>query len=315
MDSILAQTLTNFELLAVDDGSDDDSCGRIMAKMGGDCRLRLLKPGRVGLVAALNFGMEAAKSMLVARMDADDIMAPTRLQKQVAFLYANPDLVLVASQVRLFPQELVKDGFREYIRWQNSCLNSQDIADEIYWESPLAHPSVTFRRDEVLALSAYRDGLFPEDYDLWLRMNRAGMQMAKIAEILVDWREGEQRLTRCDPRYAREAFDRLRAKYLAADPRLQSLRPLVVWGAGRQTRLRAKHLLARGIEIVAWIDVDPNKIGNMVWGVPVHAPDWLDQMSRPFVLSYVTARGAKEKNSQILEGMGYHRGLDYLMVG
>jgi glycosyltransferase involved in cell wall biosynthesis len=315
LDSILGQTLENFELLAVNDGSSDASEACVRAKMAGDCRLRLLNPGRVGLVAALNIGLDAARSQLIARMDADDIMHPTRLAQQWNYLTSHPECALLACQVRLFPDELVKDGYREYIRWQNSCLTAQDIRDEIYWESPLAHPAVTFRRREVLALSGYRAGAFPEDYDLWLRMNRAGLKMEKLPEILVDWREGANRLSRSDHRYDRVAFDKLRGEYLAQDSRLHGDRPLVVWGAGRSTRLRARHLLDRGFSLAAWIDVDPNKIGNLVWGVPVEPPEWLDQPKKPFVLSYVTVRGARDENRRILQEMGYLRGRDYLMVG
>ncbi|MBF0446448.1 MAG: glycosyl transferase, partial [Magnetococcales bacterium] len=136
-----------------------------------------------------------------------------------------------------------------------------------------------------------------------------------LAQTLLYWREGSKRLSRNDPRYNREAFDIIRAEYLAQDSRLGQDRPLVILGAGRSTRLRAKHLLDRGFKLTAWIDVDKNKIGNRVWDVMVHPPQWLKQNDKPFVLSYVTVRGAKEKNRLLLEGMGYQRGRDYLMVG
>ncbi len=316
LDSILGQTLDNFELLAVDDGSTDGSAGRIEAKMGGDSRLRLIRLDHGGLVTALNVGLKAAGSRVIARMDADDIMHTSRLERQFSYLAANSECVLVACRVRLFPDELVKGGYREYIRWQNGCLTPQEINDEIYWESPFAHPSVTFRGPSVLELGGYRDGDFPEDYDLWLRMHRAGMRMEKLPEILLDWREGEGRLSRNDLRYRREGFDVIRARHLAADPRIQGPRPLVIWGAGRSTRQRAAYLLEQGFAIVAWIDVDPKKIGNRVRGVWVQPPEWLaEQQEKPFVLSYVTVRGAREKNRRILESMGYARGRDYLMVG
>jgi glycosyltransferase involved in cell wall biosynthesis len=316
LDSILNQSFTNFELLAINNGSTDDSEAVVVDKMAGDSRLMLFNLPEPGLIPALNFGLVKAKAELIARMDCDDIMSPSRLRKQWQHMEQHPDCSLISCQVSLFPEELVKDGYREYIRWQNGCITAEDIRDEIYWESPLAHPSVTFRKKDVLALNGYQDGNFPEDYDLWLRMNQAGMRMEKLPEILLSWREGATRLSRSDPRYNREAFDKLRAEFLAQDSRLNQGRPLVIWGAGRSTRLRAKHLLDNGFELAAWIDVDENKIGNRVWGASVEPPEWLLKISeKPFVLSYVTVRGAKEKNRQLLEGMGYQRGRDYLMVG
>jgi FlaA1/EpsC-like NDP-sugar epimerase len=136
-----------------------------------------------------------------------------------------------------------------------------------------------------------------------------------VAQVLLHWRESTGRLTRTDPRYSRAAFARLRTDYLARDPRLHSGRPLAICGAGRRTRQRAQLLLDHGFRPVAWIDIDPRKIGNSVHGVPVHAPQWLDRADKPFVLSYVTNHGARDIIAAQLQAMGYLRGRDYLMVG
>jgi glycosyltransferase involved in cell wall biosynthesis len=316
LESIRSQTLADFEVLAVDDGSTDASA-RILARWAArDRRLRLIRTPPRGLVAALNLGLEAARCELVARMDADDLMAPERLALQCERLWRDPSLTLVGSRVRLFPEHLIRTGYRRYLAWQNACLSARDIADEIYVEAPFAHPSVMFRRGPVRALGGYREGPFPEDYDLWLRLHRSGHAMAKLPEVLLHWRERPDRTSRIDPRYAREAFDRLRARYLAADPRiLHNRERLVIWGAGRRTRRRCAHLLSRGFRIGAWIDVDPRKIGNRVDGAPVVAPRWLAREPRPFVLGYVANHGARELIAQGLHAMGYRRGRDYLMVG
>jgi hypothetical protein len=118
-----------------------------------------------------------------------------------------------------------------------------------------------------------------------------------------------------DPRYAREAFDRLRAEFLARDPRVLGRRDLVVWGAGRRTRLRARLLMDRGIRLMAWIDVNPRKTGKQVWGLPVHPPSWLDRDPRPLVLIYVRTRGAREEIASYLTGFGYRPGEDVIPVG
>ncbi len=315
LDSIQAQSFTDFELIAVDDGSSDASAAIVAARAGNDGRIRLLQPGRQGVVGAMNSALAAARAPLCARMDADDLMAPQRLERQYALLQREPRLAAVGTQVRLFPDELVQGGFNEYIRWQNGCVSSEDIADEIYVELPIAHPSLMFRRDIVRALGGYRDGPFPEDYELLLRLHHGGHAMGKVEEVLLHWRESPGRLTRTDPRYSREAFDRLRTDYLARDLRLHDGRPLAICGAGRRTRQRAQLLLDRGFAPVAWIDIDPRKIGNRVHGVPVHPPQWLDRPQRPFVLSYVTNHGARDVIAAQLQAMGYRRGADYLMVG
>lgn len=174
--------------------------------------------------------------------------------------------------------------------------------------------SVMMRRDRVLALGGYRGGDYPEDYDLWLRMVRAGYRLHKLPQVLLDWREGSGRASRVDARYRRLAFEHLKAVHLARDPRLHAGRPLVIWGAGRRSRRRAALLLVHGFSPVAWVDIDPRKIGSRLSGVPVVPPQWLDRHPRPLVLSYVGNHGARDRIRAELERMGYVRGRDFLAV-
>lgn len=312
--SIAAQDFPDYELIAVLDGGHDASRALLYRAARADRRIRVLDSPQRGIVGALNAGLLAARAPLVARMDADDRMHPQRLARQVAALREDPALDLVAARVRAFPEAQLQAGMREYLCWQNACLTPADIARDLYVESPFAHPSVMYRRAVVLGLGGYRHGLFPEDYELWLRMAAAGRRMRKLPEVLVDWRDGPARTSRRDPRCSREAFDRLRAHYLARDPRLAG-RELAYWGAGRRTRRRARHLIALGLAPAAWIDIDPRKIGNRVAGAWVRPRAWLAREPRPFVLCYVARHGAREVVARDLDALGYRCGSDYLMVG
>lgn len=316
LDSVLAQTFVNYEILVVDDASEDDSRALASARAQTDRRIRLLSPGQRGLVACLNTGLAEARAPLIARMDADDVMDGERLTLQCKYLREHPEVDVVASRVRAFPTDQVRMGMREYLRWQNACLDSDALHDEIYVECPMTHPSTMYRRTAVLGAGGYRDGEFPEDYELWLRLDRIGCRMAKIDRCLLDWRQHGESFSRRDPRYSRDAFDRLRAGYLARDRRLGDGRPLVFWGAGRRTRRRARHVIARGVVPCAWIDVDPRKLGNRIQGAPVVAPEWLrGRRPRPFVLAWVASHGARDRIAAALTAMGYRRGEDYLAVG
>lgn len=313
--SVRDQSTGDWELVAVDDGSTDDSAALVREAAAGDPRIRLLSPGPVGLVAALNLGVAESRAELVARMDADDVMSRERLELQSAHLSRHPSVALVACQVRVVPESGIRAGWREYVRWQNACLTADDVASEIFVESPFAHPSVVFRRDVVLAAGGYRDGDFPEDYELWLRLAEAGRRMEKLPRVLLDWRDSAVRLSRTDPRYGRDAFDRLRARYLARDPRVREGRPLVFWGAGRRTRQRARHARALGVTPSAYVDIDPRKIGSRLDGVEVHAPEWLACDDRPFVLVWVSSHGARDLIAERLAALGYARGQDWIGVG
>lgn len=316
LDSIAAQTLKNFELLAVDDRSADDSRDLLARRAANDSRIRLLSNPGAGLVAALNFGLDVARADLVARMDADDIMHPERLASQQAAMHDAPELVVLGTQVRVISAAPVSAGLNEYVRWQNACVEEADIRADIYVESPFAHPSVCLRRAAIVAAGGYREGEFPEDYELWLRLAQRGARMGKLRRVLLDWRDRPARLSRTDPHYAREAFDRLRARYLAQDPRIVTAASrFAIWGAGRRTRRRCRWLLAHGLAPLAWIDIDPRKIGNRLAGVPVVAPDWLATRPDVFVLSYVANHGARELISKQLESLGRRNGEGFLCVG
>jgi glycosyltransferase involved in cell wall biosynthesis len=315
LESIGRQSCSEFEVIAVDDGSTDDSVRIGESFAGQDARFRLLAAGGVGLAAALNVGIRASRAPLVARMDADDIMHPQRLQIQRECMLADPGIDLVSCRVEIFPRDQLRNGYLEYERWQNSCVTEEEIAQNIYVESPFAHPSVMIRRSVYERFGGYRDGMFPEDYDLWLRMAAAGCRMAKVPEVLLRWRESPHRLSRTDARYSRESFDALRASYLALDPRIRKAGEIVIWGAGRCTRRRAKRLLDLGVRHSGWIDIDPRKIGKSIGGVPVHDSRWLEREPRPFVLVYVTNHGAREEIAVALRKMGYVPGMNYLCVG
>ncbi|HKJ28486.1 MAG TPA: glycosyltransferase family 2 protein, partial [Anaerolineales bacterium] len=141
LQSIAAQTLTDFEVVAVDDGSEDDTRHILEAWAQKDPRFRCLSLPHGGIIPALNAGLESCQSEWVARMDADDRMHPTRLEKQLAYLTAHPDTALVSSLVGGFPQDTLREGFRIYIDWLKSLPTHEAITRQIYVESPLCHPT------------------------------------------------------------------------------------------------------------------------------------------------------------------------------
>ena len=212
--SILTQTLENIELVAVDDGSSDATPDRLEAWQSRDSRLRLIRRPHAGLIEALNAGLAVCRGEFVARHDADDVAYPDRLQAQLERLEREPGLAAVGCLVEGFPPGQVREGFRIYLDWLNRLISPEDIAREMFVESPLVHPSVTARRSWLERMRGYEDHGWPEDYDLWLRMHQAGALFAKVPRPLMAWREHSHRLTRTDSRYSVENFLRAKAHYL-----------------------------------------------------------------------------------------------------
>jgi len=313
-ESILTQTLVDLELLLLDDGSTDDgpAVARHLALV--DPRVRTFGFPHRGLVATLNDGRASARGDLIARMDADDLSDPCRLERQVTALETEPDLGLVACRVRHGGDAAVSRGFQAFVDWQNQLLDPEEIALNRFVETPVAHPSVMFRREVANRYGDYRDGPFPEDYELWLRWLEAGVRMRKLPEPLLVWNDPPHRLTRTDPRYAPEAFYACKAAYLARW--LATHNPhhpeIVLRGAGRVTRRRFDALADHGVRIRAYVDIDPRKIGGSPGGHPVWTPDQLPPPGQVFVVSGVGSRGARDTIGADLERRGYRLGRHWI---
>ncbi len=315
--SLAQQTLPDFELIAVDDGSTDGTVELLQDWAAGDKRLHLLSQDHGGIVKALNAGLEACQAVYIARMDADDLAHPERLARQAAFLEQHPETAVVGCRVRGFPPDKVRDGFSIYLDWQNSLLSDDDIRREIFVESPLTHPSVVMRKDWLVEVGGYQEHGWPEDYDLWLRLYQAGAGFAKLPEVLLDWREHDQRLTRQDSRYSLENFLRIKAYYLVRGP-LLGRQSVLLWGAGMVGRRLSKQLLRQGAPLSAFVDIDPHKIGRTRRGLPILSPDdlpdWWQHSPRPVVLAAVGARGARQLIRQQLIRFGLREGRDWWSV-
>lgn len=301
--SLTKQSFTDFEVIAVDDGSDDESLAVLEAAAAHDSRIRPVPIERSGIVGALNAGLAEAKGGFISRMDADDVCHPRRLELQHGFMYQHPSCALTGSRARVFPRRGLKDGMLHYESWVNSVVTFEDIRRDLFIESPFPHPSVMFRKDAASSLGGYRCMGWPEDYDLWLRFAEAGMGMAKLPETLLFWREGEARLSRNHGMYSAENFRRLKAHFLW-QWRLKGIRDLQLWGAGRDGKTWAKLLKKTGFNVVQFIDIDKKKVGGQACGgIPVVWP--ADIIKGMPILCAVGIKGARAQIRDYLLADGY----------
>ena len=182
LDSILAQTFADFELLVIDDGSTDATPEILRAIR--DPRLRIVThPQKLGLVPTLNEGLELARGEFIARHDHDDVSRADRLEKQVAFLRRQPDVALVGSEAWAM-DESGRRGAR-MIR----PLGAESIRWYLCFDNAFIHSAVMFRREVVAReLGGYRRSLHSEDYELWSRLARI-RPTANLPEPLLRFRE------------------------------------------------------------------------------------------------------------------------------
>jgi len=307
--SILSQSLRNLELLLVDDRSDD---GAIAGLDASDERLCVLSSRQPGVAGAFNYGLAHARGDFIARMDADDLSLPMRLEQQLHYLENHPDVDICGGCVEIFSGEVLGAGNLRYQNWLNGCRSPEKIHREFFIESPIPNPTAVFRRDVIDRLGGYREPDWPEDYDLFLRADAAGIRMGKPTGVVLRWREHDQRLTRTDPRYDIKRFQAAKAHFLVRQ-RVHG-RPVVIWGAGPTGTLMHDLLTSQGAVIQGFLEVHPRRIGGLKRGLPVWPIDQVASLNEAFVLVAVGAAGAREKIGAYMLECGKKEGPDYLFV-
>ena len=314
LDSLAAQTLADHEIVAVDDGSRDGSPERLARRGRGDPRVRLLRTPPRGLVPALQLALAVARAPLLARMDADDFAHPERLERQVERLERDPHVDVLACSVAVAaePGVAAGEGMRRYVEWTNGLTDHEAMARQRFVESPLVHPSVALRTSQLRALGGWRDVDGPEDYELWLRAFDAGLRFAKLPEVLLEWRDSPGRLTRTDPRYSPQRFQRLKLAALSRGP--LAGRAAVVWGAGPIGKSWARALTRAGHAVAAFVEVNPRQIGRAIAGIPVLALDAVPRGEGLLHLAAVGQPGARDRIRGEAARLGLHEGRDFFAV-
>jgi glycosyltransferase involved in cell wall biosynthesis len=188
VDSLLAQTFTDFELLLIDDGSTDRTPE--ILRNYTDPRLRVLRLDHAGIVVALNHGLAEAKGDWIARLDADDISEPRRLELQWQAVNRNPRAVLCHTGTALFGDAGIMSGMARLPRSRSF------MALRLCYQCPIVHSTVMFKRVVALAAGGYLpEERHAEDFSLWSRMLEQG-EFVALPEKLVRFRLHPQSVSR-----------------------------------------------------------------------------------------------------------------------
>lgn len=186
IESVLAQTWSDFELIVINDGSTDDTQAIAECYAGRDPRVRVHTQPNGGTAEALNRGIDLAQGEWVFLMHADDRMQPNRLERQLAFIAEHPELSVASSLVRHI------DSSNRVIGRDNSQLTTPEAVERLVGANELIgfnHPAAALRKSSVLAVGGYRQAFWPaEDIDLWNRLVEKGYKILVQPEFLLDYR-------------------------------------------------------------------------------------------------------------------------------
>jgi glycosyltransferase involved in cell wall biosynthesis len=266
VDSVLAQGFRDFEFLIINDGSTDRSLEILQSYADRDDRIRLLSRPNTGYVAALNEGLGLARGEFIARIDADDLADPRRLELQLARMRPEPGLVALGSNAWAMDEEgrLLGD--------YDVPLTHEEIeAAHLRGSSSVHHPAVMLRPEVVKRVGGYRKELMPcEDFDLWLRLGEVG-RLANLPEKLLTKRlfagsavaSNLAKTEKLVKRIVAETWERRRLPGEPAIPPRRLVRQVDLyrqWGwmalkaaqVATSRRYAAKALMSRPLEADSW---------------------------------------------------------------
>jgi len=203
LDSLSAQTFTDFECLAIDDGSTDQTLAILQAHAFRDPRFQIITRENRGLIATLNEGIAAARGAWMARMDADDLAEPERLQIQLATL-EQTGADVCGTWVQFF-------GERSGI-WQTP-LDDASIKLQLLFNVAFAHPSVVARTSLLREVPYDAGAVHAEDYALWCALATRGAHFVNVAQPLLRYRCHAGQITQTKRDALRQTAQRIRAAY------------------------------------------------------------------------------------------------------
>jgi glycosyltransferase involved in cell wall biosynthesis len=270
--STMNQQYSNWEYRIIDDGSTDGSFKKLKQWSNKDERIHCKFADHQGIVPSLNAAAKEARGQYIARMDADDLMHPQRLAKQIAFLKENTQIGLIGTCFRHFTEsisEVIPRWVRHHECWSNQLLSTKEIHDALFAESPIAHPTFCMRKVVFEKLGGYQDSLWAEDYDFLHRARINGILFGKVESILVEKRFNTECISTSQPRY-QQAANMVAKVHFGKLKGIFDQRALWVVGSGGSAKSLLKALQKLEVPVEGVID---NKIHQgtprKIFGCPI----------------------------------------------
>ena len=300
LDSILAQSYQNWELIAVNDHSTDETPEILQEYAARDSRIRVFNSDKPRLIPTLQVAYSKVKGELINRMDSDDKMPDYKLQVLVEeWLKYGKGTVIAGGTEHFVDEGEVGGGFLNYEKWLNEVARISTHYQEIYKECVIPSHCWIMHKDDLDAINAFNPVIYPEDYDLCFRMYSKGLNIVGIDKVLHYWRDRSDRISRTWEEYKDNRYFEMKLRFFYKLDRDYS-RPLVLWGAGRNGKDMAKLILSYDDKF-HWVCDNANKIGRDIYGVNLqHFADVL-KINNPQIIIVVASPASKVEITKQLE--------------
>lgn len=309
IDSILDQSYKNWELLAVDDHSTDNSYSIFEEYARKDERIKVFKNNGNGIIEALRLAFENSNGEMITRMDSDDIMNPSKLKTLNELLLENGKGYVAVGKVRYFSEVGISDGYDRYEKWLNRLTKLGKNYTEIYKECVIPSPNFMVYKEDLIKCGDFQPNLYPEDYDLTFRFYKYDLKCIACNELTHYWRDYDTRTSRTHEHYSNNYFLDIKIRYFLELDFIPS-RPLTVWGAGTKGKTIANHLVKESVPF-HWICDNPKKIGQQIYNQELLNIDYLTQLNKPQSIVTVANEQAQEEIKVYMDQQGMQSMKDY----
>lgn len=310
LDSILNQTYQNWELLAVNDHSSDDTPQILENYSKRDKRIRFLNSDQPKLIPTLQVGYAQAKGDLINRMDSDDRMPLDKIETLVnAWQKYGKGHVIAGGTEHFVDEGEVGDGFLKYEKWLNEVARTSTHYQQIYKECVIPSHCWLMHKADFDAVDAFNPIIYPEDYDLCFRMYEKGLKIIGIDKILHHWRDRSNRISRTWDEYKDNRYFDMKLRFFTKLDRDEN-RPLVLWGGGRNGKDMAKGL-QKYHQNFHWVCDNERKIGKDIYGVLMEDFATIAQLHNPQIMIVVSSPDGKIEIQNQLDSWGKQPVKDY----
>ena len=287
LDSICHQTYANWELICVNDHSQDQTLQIMREYAAQDVRIKVIDATNHKLIPCLKEGYKEATGDLINRMDSDDRMPLEKLSLLVdKWLQYGKGYIIAGGTQHFVDEGEVGGGFRRYEEWLNEVARTSTHWQQIYRECVIPSHCWMLHRDDFEKAGGFEPEVYPEDYDLCFRFYREGLTVIGIDKILHFWRDRSNRISRTWAEYKDNRYFEMKLRYFYALDR-NVKKPLVVWGAGRNGKDLVKLILEKE-STIHWVCDNPQKIGKDIYGIRMESFEHITTLTNPQILVVVS---------------------------
>ncbi|OUR97914.1 hypothetical protein A9Q84_06885 [Halobacteriovorax marinus] len=301
IESIQNQTYSNFEVIAIDDHSSDNSYEFLEEVSKSDPRFSVYKNTGTGIIEALKTASQHILGDYVTRQDADDLMPSTKLENLLELLKNAGRNHIATGRVEYFSHKDMGNGFLKYENWLNSLCENDNHYSQIYKECVLVSSNWLLYIEDFNKLGGYQDAIYPEDYHFVFKLFTHDFKIVSSKNVTHLWRDHEHRASRNLEQYRDQKFFPLKVQFFKE---IVGVEKICLWGAGPTGKKLAKELIKNEIPFI-WITNNEKKIGKNIYGVKVQHFSDLEHLLDHHLIISVTQRDAIASIFEYLESIHF----------